>query len=232
MSDNTIKVFDGVFKYIYNQEFDILDVFIKKVVPSYSEEIYDGVYLYRNRETNDVVGFSIMDYSKRDKNAINEHLPIQLNFEYIDSHLIGRNEKTETESEFLKNFEEKIAVIEGGIVALYDQVSRKHDLINDKVDKKYDSLSKRLETISDVFNDQIRTQINSVTNKLGIISNNLEKLSYKIESMDKKIDKLININFAFENNDCDSIKSVPYMIIGVVATLVITMFLSSIFHLR
>jgi len=231
MSDNTIKVFDGVFKYIYNQEFDILDVFIKKVVPSYSEEIYNGVYVYRNRETNDVVGFSIMDYSKRDKNVINEHLPIQLDFEYIDSHLIGKKVKDETKSEFLKDLKETTAFIKHGIVVLYDQINKTYDLINDKTDRKYDLINKKLETINDVFNDHIRTQINSVTNKLGIISNYMEKLSYKIERIDKKIDKLIDINYASENNNYDSIKLVPYMIAGVVSALVIIMLLS-FFHLK
>lgn len=233
MSDNTIKVFDGVFKYIYNQEFDILDVFIKKVVPSYSEEIYNGVYVYRNRETNDVVGFSIMDYSKRDKNVINEHLPIQLDFEYIDSHLIGKKVKDEAESEFLKDLKETTAFIKHGIVVLYDQINKTYDLINDKVDRKYDLINKKLETINDVLNDHVRIPINSVTNKLGIISNNIEKLSYEIKSMNNKIDKLININFASKNNGSDSIlKSVFYLYVGVVSALVIIMLLSSIFHLK
>ncbi|SDG61793.1 hypothetical protein SAMN04244560_02649 [Thermoanaerobacter thermohydrosulfuricus] len=233
MLDNTIKVFDGVFKYIYNQEFDILDVFIKKVEPSYSEEIYDGVYVYRNRGTNDIIGFSIMDYSKRDKNVINKHLPIQLDFEYINSHLIGGKVKAETENEFLEDLKETITVIESGIVALYDQVSKKHDLINDKVDRKYDLINKKLETINDVLNDHVRIPINSVTNKLGIISNNIEKLSYEIKSMNNKIDKLININFASKNNGSDSIlKSVFYLYVGVAAALGIIMLLSSIFHLK
>lgn len=233
MSDNTIKVFNGVFKYIYNQEFDILDVFIEKVIPSYSEEISDGVYVYRNRGTNDIVGFSIMDYSKRDKNAINKHLPIQLDFEYIDSHLSGGKVKSEAECTFLEDFEEKISVIESGIYALYNQVSKKYDLINDKVDRKYDLINKKLETINDVLNDHVRIPINSITTKLGIISNNLEKLSYEIKSMNNKIDKLININSVSKNNNYDfPLKLVSYLYIGVAAALGIIMLLSYIFHLK
>jgi hypothetical protein len=84
-----IRVPNSSLKYIYNKEFDILDVFIEKVSPSFSEENYYGIYTYYDRETEEIIGVSIVDYKKRDKEFIKKYLPFNLDFEYIDKHVVN-----------------------------------------------------------------------------------------------------------------------------------------------
>lgn len=84
-----IRIPNSSLKYIYNKEFDILDVFIEKVSPSFSEENYYGIYTYYDRATEEIIGVSIMDYKKRNKEFIKKYLPFNLDFEYIDKNVVN-----------------------------------------------------------------------------------------------------------------------------------------------
>lgn len=89
MIENKTRVPTDSLKYIYNKEYDILDVFIERVSPSFAEENYYGIYTYYDRKTGEVIGFSIMDYKKRDKEFIKECLPFNIDFKYIDENIIS-----------------------------------------------------------------------------------------------------------------------------------------------
>lgn len=75
--------------YRYDKEFDILDVFIEKIQPTTSDEIYYGIYNYYNRDSDEIIGLSIMDYKKRNKKYIKSLLPFELNFDYINEKIIN-----------------------------------------------------------------------------------------------------------------------------------------------
>lgn len=75
--------------YDYDRKYDILNIFIDKPDPAVSEEIYYGVYLFIDELTDTIVGASIMDYSKRNKEFIKKILPFDIDFNYIDSKIIN-----------------------------------------------------------------------------------------------------------------------------------------------
>lgn len=84
-----VKVPQECLTFKYNKQYDILEVFIKDVVPAISDEIYYGIYDFYDRKTDELIGFSIMDYTKRDKKYLKKLLPFNLNFDYIDNNIIN-----------------------------------------------------------------------------------------------------------------------------------------------
>lgn len=89
MIANKVKIPFESMTYIYNNKYDILDVYIGKVVPVVSEEIYYGVYNHFDRRTDELVGISIMDYTKRNKKFLESILPFSIDFNYIQSNVIN-----------------------------------------------------------------------------------------------------------------------------------------------
>lgn len=75
--------------YKYSKKFDILDIYFVDNVRAISDEISNGVYEHFDIETDAIVGISIEDYKKRDKNYLQKILPINLSFEYIDKNIIN-----------------------------------------------------------------------------------------------------------------------------------------------
>ena len=75
--------------YRYSKKFDILDVYFIDKVKAISDEISDGVYEHFDIETDNFVGVSIEDYKKRNKEYLQNILPIKLSFEYIEKNIIN-----------------------------------------------------------------------------------------------------------------------------------------------
>ncbi|WP_297430608.1 hypothetical protein [Clostridium sp.] len=88
MIANKIKVPQASLLYKYNEKYDILDVYIDKIVPVISDEIYTGVYDYFDENTEELVGISIMDYTTRNKEFLKNILPFDINFNYIQSNIM------------------------------------------------------------------------------------------------------------------------------------------------
>lgn len=89
MIETKVKVPQKSLIYKYDKDFDVLDIFIEKVVPSFSEELYNGIYTYFDMKTEDIVGVSIMNYKDRDRKVVQGFLPFYLNFDYIDKIVIN-----------------------------------------------------------------------------------------------------------------------------------------------
>lgn len=75
--------------YRYSKKFDILDIYFVDKVRAISDEISEGIYEHFDIETDDIVGVSIEDYKKQDKNYLQNILPINLSFEYIEKNIIN-----------------------------------------------------------------------------------------------------------------------------------------------
>lgn len=75
--------------YDYDRKYDILNVFIDKPDPATSEEIYYGVYIFIDELADTIIGASILDYSKRDKEFLKKILPFEVDFDYVDSKIIN-----------------------------------------------------------------------------------------------------------------------------------------------
>lgn len=84
MIGTKVKVPQNALVLKYSKDYDILDVFIEKVVPSFSDEVSYGIYEYFDTKTEQLVGVSIMDYTKRDKDSLRAVLPFDIDFDYVD----------------------------------------------------------------------------------------------------------------------------------------------------
>lgn len=84
MIDAKIRIPQSSLIYNYDKNHDILDVFIEKFCPVFSEEIYSGIYILYDRTTDFISGVTIMDYTKRDKCYINNFLPFSIDFTEVD----------------------------------------------------------------------------------------------------------------------------------------------------
>ncbi|KYO66898.1 hypothetical protein [Thermovenabulum gondwanense] len=83
-----VKIPKEAIVYDYDNNYDILNIYIDKPIPAVAEEIYPGVYLFIDDPTDNVIGASILDYSKRDKKYIRKILPFDIDFNYINSKII------------------------------------------------------------------------------------------------------------------------------------------------
>lgn len=86
-----VKVPQSLLVYKYDSEYDILDVFIEKIVPSVSDEIDDGIYSHYDRKTNQFVGISIMDYTTKDTSRLYDLIPLDIDFKDINKKLFIKN---------------------------------------------------------------------------------------------------------------------------------------------
>ena len=48
----------------YDDEHDVLHVFLKSQRNAFADEEQKDIYVFRNDESNEIVGFIVMDYSK------------------------------------------------------------------------------------------------------------------------------------------------------------------------
>lgn len=66
----------------YDEEGDYLDIFIGKSRPNYGEEVSDGVTVFKDEETDEIIGVGILGFRKRAKklNEIELTLPFEINF--------------------------------------------------------------------------------------------------------------------------------------------------------
>lgn len=72
----------GQLNFIYDQEGDVLDIAIGASQAAITKEVDDDVFVRMNKKTNAVVGFMILNFSKRfkqDKRA--SSIPVTGNFE-------------------------------------------------------------------------------------------------------------------------------------------------------
>jgi hypothetical protein len=77
-------------KFTYDDQFDVLRVFIKPVNSSYFEEISDDFYVRFSEENDDIVGIVIMDFKKKNILELRKISPIKVDFKSI-KYLIQKN---------------------------------------------------------------------------------------------------------------------------------------------
>lgn len=72
----------GKLSIYYDEEGDLLEIFIKTKRPSYGEDIASGVTIFKDEETDEVIGIGILNFKKKsDKlSQIELNLPFEINF--------------------------------------------------------------------------------------------------------------------------------------------------------
>lgn len=75
----------GKMRIYYDREGDYLTIFAGEPVANYGEDISEGITIFKNQETDEVIGVGIQEFSERTEslNDINLNLPFFINFEEI-----------------------------------------------------------------------------------------------------------------------------------------------------
>ena len=73
---------EGQMRIYYDEEGDYLDIFVGKPLPNYGEEMDDDITVFKDEETDEVIGIGILNFKKRSKNLneIKLNLPLKINF--------------------------------------------------------------------------------------------------------------------------------------------------------
>lgn len=61
-------------KIKYDERHDILHVFLGSPINAFTDEEFPGIYVSRNDDTNDIVGLTIIDYTKK-KQLLKNYFP-------------------------------------------------------------------------------------------------------------------------------------------------------------
>ena len=72
----------GKMSIYYDEEGDYLEIFIESNRPNYGEDIASGITIFKDEETDEVIGIGILNFRKKAKNLkeINLNLPFDVNF--------------------------------------------------------------------------------------------------------------------------------------------------------
>jgi|TARA_Y100000034_G_scaffold51026_1_gene62775 hypothetical protein len=73
---------EGKMKIYYDEEGDYLEIFIKKGAPSYGEDINSGITIFKEEETDEIIGIGILNFRKKARNfdELDLDLPFEVNF--------------------------------------------------------------------------------------------------------------------------------------------------------
>ena len=70
----------GKMNLYYDEESDYLEIFIGDPKPNYGEEVGNGITLFKDEKTNEVIGIGILSFKKRAKKLeeIKLDLPVDI----------------------------------------------------------------------------------------------------------------------------------------------------------
>ncbi|EPZ37188.1 hypothetical protein JV16_01813 [Anoxybacillus ayderensis] len=84
-----VQNLQGNIKYSYDYDHDVLYIYFGEPKVSYDDEAAPGVFIRFSEEDDVITGVVIMDYKKRDVDAVTKHIPIRINFHSINEQLHG-----------------------------------------------------------------------------------------------------------------------------------------------
>ena len=73
----------GKLNIYYDEEGDYLEIFIKKGTLNYGEDVSPGITIFRDEETDEVIGIGVLNFRKKARNLkdLELNLPFEINFE-------------------------------------------------------------------------------------------------------------------------------------------------------
>ncbi|MBU3923885.1 MAG: DUF2283 domain-containing protein [Nanoarchaeota archaeon] len=73
---------EGKLSILYDEEGDYLEIFTKTGKPSYGEETTSGITIFKDDETNDIIGIGILNFKKKSNelNPVELNIPFSINF--------------------------------------------------------------------------------------------------------------------------------------------------------
>ena len=78
---------EGEMRIYYDEEGDYLTIFIGDSKPNYGEEIEEDITLFKDQETNEIIGIGILNFRERAKSLddIELKLPFKVNFSALST---------------------------------------------------------------------------------------------------------------------------------------------------
>ncbi len=75
----------GKLSIYYDEDGDYLEIFTKTGRPSYGEDILSGVTIFKDEETEEIIGISILNFKKKTSeiNQMELNLPFEINFSLL-----------------------------------------------------------------------------------------------------------------------------------------------------
>ena len=75
----------GKLSIYYDEEGDYLEIFTKTERPSYGEDVASGITLFKDDETDEIIGIGILNFKKKinELNLLELNLPFEINFSSI-----------------------------------------------------------------------------------------------------------------------------------------------------
>ncbi|MBS3093777.1 DUF2283 domain-containing protein [Candidatus Pacearchaeota archaeon] len=64
----------------YDEEGDYLEIFIKTNRPTYGEDFVSGVTIFKDEETDEIIGVGILNFKKMAGDLDELNLPFEINF--------------------------------------------------------------------------------------------------------------------------------------------------------
>ena len=76
---------NGKLKIYYDEEGDYLEILVKRGVPNYGEDVTSGVSVFKDEETEEVIGIGILNFRKKARNfdELEINLPFEVNFSVL-----------------------------------------------------------------------------------------------------------------------------------------------------
>ena len=76
----------GKLSIYYDEEGDYLEIFINTRRKSYGEDISSGITIFKDEETDEIIGIGILNFKKKtnELNQIELNLPFEINFSSIN----------------------------------------------------------------------------------------------------------------------------------------------------
>mgnify|MGYP001567819445 CR=1 FL=1 len=77
---------DGQMRVYYDEEGDYLTIFVGDSKPNYGEDIAEDVTIFKDNETNEIIGIGILNFRERAKSLsdIEINLPFKINFSSLN----------------------------------------------------------------------------------------------------------------------------------------------------
>jgi len=78
----------GKMRIYYDEEGDYLTIFVGESKPNYGEDVAKGVTLFKDNETDEIIGIGILDFKERTKTLkdVELKLPFKVNFSALPKH--------------------------------------------------------------------------------------------------------------------------------------------------
>jgi len=75
-------------KVKYDAEHDVLYIFIGQPRYGYEDEVYPGIFLRKDEDSDEVIGVIIMDFTKKSKSIMRSQIPFVVDYDAVSKEFV------------------------------------------------------------------------------------------------------------------------------------------------